>query len=397
MSTKGNLLFINRVFPPDHGASGLRLFELCQGLAEQGWKITVLCGVGEKASAHPNIKVVRIKFGAAGEKPKLWQYPFLLTALLLRALRLERHDVVVTLTDPPMLALVSAILKKMKKCAVVHWVHDLYPDLLPAMGIKIPVLLPALKAASRKALNAHDVIIALGDDTRTILEKDGIATKKIGVIPNWPDVASAMIDKRKPAHHTAQNPFILEGCFTVLYSGNFGLVHDFADLIEAMKIVSVTPHPIRFIMAGDGRKFDSVRSRVEKMALTNVHFVRSQPKDKFIEMLLAGDVHVATQIPEAAGLVAPSKINSALGLGRPCLLIGSTKTSQAKLISEFEAGLVVDADDPHARFQLADAIISYATDPSRYAAAQDNALRAAKSISFDRALMTFDRLFSEVA
>src|SRR5690606_32426425 len=198
------------------------------------------------------------------------------------------------------------------------------------------------------------------------------------------------------SRHDSQNPFVLEGCFTVLYSGNFGLMHDFNTLIEAMKIVQATPHPIRFILAGDGRKFTAVRDTVEKMFLTNVHFIRAQPKDKFIDMLLAGDLHIATMVPESVGLVAPSKINSALGLGRPCLLVGSKKSSQAQLITEYSGWAVIDQDDPHARFQLADAIVAYATDPARYAAAQSNALRAADSIAFGKALARFDALLSHI-
>src|SRR5690606_12076885 len=209
------------------------------------------------------------------------------------------------------------LMKKFRGCRAVHWVHDLYPDLLPAMGIDIPLVQPLLMKISRAALNAQDAVVALGDDMAAVLQKDGIKEGKIAVIPNWPDVSAALIDKRKPSRHDSQNPFVLEGCFTVLYSGNFGLMHDFNTLIEAMKIVQATPHPIRFILAGDGRKFTAVRDTVEKMFLTNVHFIRAQPKDKFIDMLLAGDLHIATMVPESVGLVAPSKINSALGLGRP--------------------------------------------------------------------------------
>ena len=43
---KGHILIINRVFPPDSGASGLRLMELCQGLAAEGWRISVLTNKG---------------------------------------------------------------------------------------------------------------------------------------------------------------------------------------------------------------------------------------------------------------------------------------------------------------------------------------------------------------
>ncbi len=399
MTSKGRILFINRVFPPDSGASGLRLLELCQGLAEQGWEITLLTNRGRggaPASLHPRITIRRMRLGRREGKPRFWEYPFWLAGFLMRVLNLPKPDIVITLTDPPLLAVVSALMKKIRKVRAVHWVHDLYPDLFPLMGVRLFLLQPLLEKISKTSLNAHDAVIALGDDMAEVLKKNGVRENKIAVIPNWPDVSATLIDKRKPSRHDSHNPYILEDCFTVLYSGNFGLVHDFNTLIEAMKIVQATPHPIRFILAGDGRKFTTVRDTVENMALTNAHFIREQPKDKFMDMLVAGDLHVASMVPESAGLMAPSKINSALGVGRPCILIGSTKTAQAKLISEYDVGAVIDPDDPHARFQLADAIVAYATDPARYAAAQSNALRAADSISFDKALPRFDALLSHI-
>lgn len=399
MTDKGRILFINRVFPPDSGASGLRLMELCQGLAERGWSITVLTNKGRgtaPANLHPNITLKRLPFGSVDKKPTALQYYFWLKCFSIAGLFMPRTDIVMTLTDPPMSVMVSAWLKLVRRIKAVHWVHDLYPHLFPVMGVRLSILQPILQKLSNIALKMHDRIVVLGDDTASLLRAEGIPDSKLAVIPNWPDVLAAHIDKTKPTRHSSQNPFILEGVFTVLYSGNFGLVHDFDDLIEAIKIVHQSPHPIRFIFAGDGRKFTQVRDKIESMMLTNVHFIRAQPRDKFMDMLQAGDLHVATMIPESTGLVAPSKINSSLGLGRPCLLIGSKKSFQAQLIEKYKAGAVIDPTDPHAKFQLAEAIIEYATTPSLYEQAKENSLKAAESISFDKACDAFDAVCTDV-
>jgi colanic acid biosynthesis glycosyl transferase WcaI len=396
---KGHILFINRVFPPDSGASGLRLMELCQGLAEKNWRVSVLTNKGRNVAPdglHPNINLVRLPFGSVESKPTAPQYAAWLVALFFRAMFLPRADITVTLTDPPMSVLISAFLRLFKKTKAVHWVHDLYPELFPVMGIKLGILQPILAGLSHWAMRRHQKIVVIGEDMREIVSKFIKDTQKIAIIPNWPDAQSALLDKKKPARHDSQNPFVLEGVFTVLYSGNFGLVHEFGPIIDAIKIVHQSPHPIRFIFAGDGRKFTKVRDRVEQMLLTNVHFIRAQPKEKFIDMLLAGDVHIATVIPEAAGLVAPSKINSSLGLARPCIYLGSPKCSQAKLIRDFDAGAVIDPDDSHAKFLIAEAIITYATNHAAYEAAQANALRAAESISYDKGVAAFDDLFGQL-
>lgn len=394
--TKGRILFINRVFPPDAGPSGLRLMELCQGLAAAGWGVTVLCGSGRgeiPTNLHPHIAVVRMGLGAHEHKPRWYDVPLWYAAFVWRASRLPRHDVVVTLTDPPLLAVVSAFLKKTGVRGAVHWVHDVYPHLWGAVGVRAPFFMALLKKIAACALRAHDYVVALGDDMAAVLKADGVPDDKIATIMTWPDVESALMDRRKPAHHDTKNPFVLEGCFTVLYSGNFGPMHEFGPIIDAIKIVHQSPHPIRFILAGDGPQFATVRDAVERMALTNVHFIRTQPKDRFLDMLLAGDVHIASMIPESLGLIAPSKINSALGLGRPCVVLSSPKSSQAQLVAAHKAGVVVDVTDGHARFKIADAIIRYATDRAEYDAACANALRAADDISFENGVEKFDALF----
>lgn len=394
---KKHVLFINRIFPPDSGASALRLFEMVQALAQDGWRVTVLTNKGRNAAPdnlHDNVRLVRLPFGSADQKPQNWHYPFWILAFWLRALTLPRADVTVSLSDPPLGAMITAMMKPFKQTRIIHWVHDLYPQLWAAMGREKAGIQRILMMLSAWALKRHERIITLGDDMNAVLLRQNVKAEKLAIIPNWPDVQAALLDKNKPARHSSGNPFILEGVFTVLYSGNFGEVHDFEPLIEAMKIVQKTPHPIRFILAGDGSRFERVRDKIDQLFLTNVHFIRAQPKGKFIDMLLAGDVHVSTMVPEAVGLAAPSKINSALGLARPCLYIGPPKAFQAQLITTYKAGYVIDPTDRQAPFHLADAIIHLATNATAYEDMQKNALQAADSISFAKALEKFEAVLA---
>lgn len=397
-ANKKTILFISRVFPPDSGASALRLFELVQGLAQSGWQVTVLTNKGRNVAPnglHENVRLVRLPFGSVDNKPNTLQYILWLFALWGRALFLPAHDVTISLSEPPMSAIVTTCLKPFKKTRIIRWIHDLYPQMFAATGRAKPILQPFLMGLSRWALNRHEHVVTMGPDMSAVLARDGVREEKLVAIPNWPDVQAALLDKSRPARHDSSNPFVLEGVFTVLYSGNFGLIHDFEPIIEAIKIVQHSPHPIRFIMAGDGRQFEAVRDRIDELLLTNVHFLRAQPKEKFIDMLLAGDAHISTLVPEAIGLAAPSKINSALGLARPCLYVGPPQAFQAQLIKEHQAGFVVDPVDTQAKFQLADAIIQLATDQSLYDQMQENALRAARSISFDKAFEKFQAILNK--
>jgi colanic acid biosynthesis glycosyl transferase WcaI len=387
------ILFINRPFPPpDKAATGLRLLELVQYLSQQGWDITVLATHGR--GGHPpqlsgRVKIERLAIGKS-DKPAYWHYPFFLLGFLWRGLRLPKQDITITLTDPPFMACVGALLKIFGRTdKLVHWCHDLYPDLFPVLGVKIPkFILKLLMKINRAAMRKHDVIIAIGFDMAEHLVQTGIPAEKIHVIYNWPDVPAVLQDIRTTSDAVL---FANSGYFTVMYSGNFGQAHDFSILLDTMKLVQDTEQestgpmgqPVHFIMAGDGRQLVSVRDKAEAMGLTNVTFLKPQPSRRLGDLLQSGEVHIATMKADAVGLLAPSKVNSALGLGKPVLFIGPRASHQAELISEFHAGKVIDVSDVNAKFHMAEAILDYARDRTLFQKAKQGAKEASGRIHFD--------------
>ncbi len=399
------ILFLNRAFPPpDKVATGLRLLELVQYLATQQWDITVLATYGR--GGHPpqlsgKVTVERLSHGKS-DWPKAWHHPFFLLAFFWRSLRLPQQDIVVTLTDPPFLAIVGALLKKFGKAKhAVHWCHDLYPDLWPVQGARLPkFLLWGLRKIIRKAMCAHDVIIAIGFDMAEHLVQTGIPAEKIHVIYNWPDVPGVLQDIRTTSDAVL---FANSGYFTVMYSGNFGQAHDFNILLDTMKIVQDSEmdrgydgRPVHFILAGGGAQLEYVRNSCEKLGLTNVTFMKPQPTRRLTDLLQAGEVHIATMKADAIGLLAPSKVNSALGLDKPVLFIGPQGSHHAELIGEFKAGKVIDVTDPNAKFHMAEAILDYARDRTLYNKAKQAAHEAASRISFDVAALKYEQVLRDV-
>ncbi|HEY1095755.1 MAG TPA: glycosyltransferase family 4 protein, partial [Alphaproteobacteria bacterium] len=391
--TGKKILFISRPFPPpDKSATGLRLLELVQYLSQQGWDTTVLATQGR--GGHPpqlsgKVKIERLSIGKS-DKPAAWHHIFFLLGFVIRAFRLPKQDVIITLTDPPFLACVGAILKFFGRTdKLVHWCHDLYPDLFPVLGSKMPgFVIGLLTRINRAAMRAHDVIIAIGFDMAEHLVQTGIPPEKIHVIYNWPDVPEALLDIRTTSDAVL---FANSGYFTVMYSGNFGQAHDFSILLDTMKLVQDNEHnedgpigqPVHFILAGDGRQLQYVRDTAEQMGLTNVTFLKPQPTRRLADLLQSGEVHIATMKADAIGLLAPSKVNSALGLGKPVLFIGPSGSHHADLINEFHAGKVIDVTDPNAKFHMAEAILDYARDRAIFNKAKQGAREAAARVHFD--------------
>ena len=326
------------------------------------------------------INVVRLK--SLLKPMNAFSYAWLWLRLLIAALRLPRTDLVVTLTDPPMLAVAGQIVRKFKKNRHINWCHDIYPDLFPALGIKMPnFIYNALKKYSQQAMMNADKIIVVGRCMAKNLTARGIDPKQISFIPNWPDFELVRPPKDDEEILTTDvegtKPFeaqIKEGPkFRVLYAGNIGRAHPVDPIIEAAALLDETHPEIEFVFVGDGPRFDYIARQRTQRGLNNIRFMPFQPQRKLREVMESGDIHLTSVKNDAAGLLVPCKIYSALAVGRPCVYIGPAHTEMAKVINDFHAGAVVKPGNAEA---LAAAILSYRNDSALWFSAHEGALAA---------------------
>ena len=187
-----SVLFLNRVYPPDHGATGQLLAELTETLVQEGWRVSILAaGNAPPSTLNLQLSVQRVR-GLPFTRAALWKralaYASLYPALLWRGLRLPRHAVVVTLTDPPLLLLLGPLLKFWKRARLVHWAQDIYPEVAEELGVvrRHGLVAGVLRSFSTWALRRHDRIIVVGRCMQERLIARGLDKDKITVIPNWP-------------------------------------------------------------------------------------------------------------------------------------------------------------------------------------------------------------------
>src|SRR4051812_43234018 len=107
-----HFLFLNQYFPPDPAPTGILLAELADELRAHGH--TVEC-LGAAQDYRP---------GQA--KGGRWKREFAaLLQILLRGLRAQRPDVVLSATSPPCLLVVATIIALRHGAKSAHWVMDL--------------------------------------------------------------------------------------------------------------------------------------------------------------------------------------------------------------------------------------------------------------------------------
>lgn len=354
--TQPSVVFLNRVYPPGRGATGRVLRDLARGFVKDGWNVTVITTGTQKGVSYDGaVRVVRVK---APIRPRqVSGYLFVWIKLFFALLIQPRRDLVVTMTDPPLLVVAGRIVAFLKRSRHMHWCQDIYPDLLPALGIDLPPrLMSFLQKLSRRSMKKCDKIVVIGRCMAKRLIHSGVSAKRITVIPNWPDYELLGPDGRKrmencklPVVHSAPGarPFeeqLHDGKgpkFRVLYSGNMGHAHPMKTILEAAAILHEDTPDVEFVFVGDGARFDAFAKERAKRGLDNIRFLPYQPASRLWKLMESGDLHLITMKDEAEGLLVPCKFYSALAVGRPCILIGPSKSEAANVIREFNAGSVV--------------------------------------------------------
>lgn len=362
-----SILFINRVYPPESGATGRVLEHVAKGFVSAGWDVSVLTTAGDHSdqgrSLQDGVKVIRV--GLPFSKKSLFAralgYAVMIPSLLLRALLLPRADIVVTKTDPPMLLVIGPLLKFLKGSRTIHWAQDLYPEVAEEVGVlsKGGILACILRKVSTLTMRNHDLTLTVGRCMKERLKERGIAEEKTRVVLNV-GVDSEII----PVPH-ADNAFRkrhgMDGAFVVMYSGNMGRAHDFKAVLEAAgHLQDQGENSIFFFFVGGGPGELSLRHEAERTGLKNIRFLPPQPSGCLSESLSAADLHLVTMKSEMSGLVVPSKFYGVMAAGRPCLFLGPEDSEVALMIAESGVGRVIH---PNEGESLALEILKYRATP----------------------------------
>lgn len=387
-NTGPSILFINRVYPPGRGATGRLLQDLAQRFAAQGWDVTVLA-TGPRATVDHDgpVRVVRVK--TPGKSKTVWTYGLIWLKLFFKGWGLPAPDMVVTMSDPPLLVMAGDLLSRIKGARHMHWAQDVYPDLFPVLGVRFsPFIYERMKNGTRRALKRCDKVVTIGRCMARHFTHAGIEPGRVAVIPNWPDRelcapeggsvnSAAQVSSKKDVK--SARPFaeqIRDGQmqkFRVLYAGNLGRGHPLKAVLQAADFLKKDYPEIEFLFVGSGCNYERLARERARAELRNIKLLPFQPAARLKEVMESGDVHLVTMREESCGLLMPSKLYSAIAAERPCLFVGPEKSEAARVITEFSCGAVLPVGDGRA---LAEAILNYRTNSAAWFAAYEGARKA---------------------
>lgn len=370
------LTLVNRFAYPDDAPTARLMQELAEAVAaaRPGTTVRILAGNRRYQGGADALPASETRQGVRIERLPL---PPPRKGLLARALsylsfywlaffallsRLERGEIVICMTDPPMFYVPAAWAARWRGAKLVNWVQDLYPDVVQSAGMLGRSPLVRLLFALRRSAYRHSAaLVALGEGMRDRLRRDGGSTP-VEIIPNWAD--GDRIRPRDVEELPLRREWLPQAGFVVGYFGNLGFAHNYHSMLAAAEKLKATP-AVQLLWVGEGSRRVEFQQRIATLGLDNVHWCVQQPFERMPELLGIADLHLVMLDPQFDEVLVPSKTYVALAAGRPLLFLGNPGSELARLVREHDVGVAVAQDDVEG---IVTAINILANDPARCAA-----------------------------
>ena len=277
-------------------------------------------------------------------------------------LSFRRGDMVIVVTNPPLLPYLTAGACWLRGARLVVLVHDVYPEVLVAAGLlrRGAFVTWAFDRASRWLCGRAERVIVLGRDMEQLLTRKCRPPGKLVVIPNWGDLDSVVPTAR--AESRLLGRLGLSDGFVIQYSGNIGRCHAVESLVEAAALLQRSYPSAHLLVIGRGARRAALEAAVRSANLENVTLLDYQPRQALGESLNACDLAVVSLATGMSGISVPSRTYNILAAGKPVLAVCDFDSEVARIVREEQIGWVASPDRPA---EIASAIADAASDRAR--------------------------------
>jgi colanic acid biosynthesis glycosyl transferase WcaI len=335
----------NQYFPPDRSATAAITSELVAALVNRGHEVDVVCGrpsygCSERLpfrlvtrSRRDEASISRIGSTALDRKSRAGRMANYLSYILgagVYAVRIQRPDLVVAQTDPPLAVLVGAMAARRRP--LVYVVRDLHPEAAVAAGWAQPGrFVRAWDGLHSAVMRRADVVVGLGEDMAERICAKGVRRHRVAVIH---DGARPPVGSPNPA---AVEQMRSHAEFVALHAGNLGMAGAWETLARAKDMLD---RNTTLLFVGDGAGAANLSRR-------GLRVVPFRPDHEIPSVMAAGDIQIVTLRSGLEGLVVPSKLYTALAHGRPILAVVPECSEVARIVERWKCGVVCNPDDPH--------------------------------------------------
>jgi colanic acid biosynthesis glycosyl transferase WcaI len=351
MPRRRRLLVLNQYYAPGFEATAYLLSQLCAALAAD-FDVTVITGklaappAGAGRTSVEGVQVRRVRstaFDRSNLPLRALNYVTYLIASLGAGLAAKKPDVVLCMTDPPVIANVALAVARRFRVPLVVVSQDVFPEIAVELKrLESKPLIELLRALIAFYLRRADRVVAIGETMRARLEQKGAPRDRIVVIPNWVDTES-ITPAAKDNDWSREHGFA--DSFVVMHSGNVGHAQNLDALVRATTFLRDLDDLVVAVIGG-GARHTALVELADRLEADHVRFLGYQPRELLSLSLSAADVHVVGLARGLSGYVVPSRLYGILSAGRPVIVAADPESETARVVQQEECGVVVPPGRP---------------------------------------------------
>jgi len=368
-------LFITQYFPPEIGATQVRLASTIRELTRAGHQAEIVTAMpnypeGRILPAYrgrlyvreewEGVTVHRVWIHAAGGAGlgRILNYLSFTMASLFGILRCRRPDFVFVESPPLFLTFPGYLASRWWGARFIFNVADLWPDSVRSLGaISDGWLLRSARRFEKWSYRRATYVNAVTDHMRdALLREKGISSEKLLFLPNGVDTD---LFRPMPPDENLVQELRMEGKRIVLYIGSHGYVAGLENVLEAAKAIESDPQ-IHFLFVGAGSDKPRLLEMARQMQLGNTTFLPPVPLDEVPRFLsIASCCLITARNYTICDGARPAKTFVIMAAGKPIILAHNGEAS--RLVRRSGAGLVIPPEDSAA---LVAAIRTLLDDPA---------------------------------
>jgi colanic acid biosynthesis glycosyl transferase WcaI len=294
-------------------------------------------------------------------------------------LRGRQFDVIlVCQLSPVTVGLPGILLRSLKRAPLAFWVLDVWPQTLKAIGaVESDRILSVVGALVSFIYRRCDLILAQSQSFIPQIARYAPKGAQIRYFPSWAEDLFYSASKE-----VAPEIQSVPGSFNVMFAGNIGDAQDFPAILEAAELLK--PHSqIRWLIVGDGRSAEWVRSEIRRRGLEErVLMVGRFPVERMPSFYRHADALLVSLADRPIfEMTIPGKLQSYLAAG--IAIVAMLNGEGAALIERYGAGITCRAGRAA---DLAKAVLEMSELPPEKIAEMGNRALEASKREFDRTM-----------
>jgi hypothetical protein len=229
--------------------------------------------------------------------------------------------------SPPFMLHLLAPLNLFLRKKLTYRITDFFPECLMAEYPRVPFALRLLHKLTifwRRRVSEFEV---LGEDQRARLIEADIRPERI-VLKRYASPVTI-----PPGTQPLEVPAALAGYRILLYSGNFGVAHDYATFVEGYRRHHRDGSKrVALWLNAVGKSADALERILKSEGLPHVR-TRPVPLEQLARLLVTPQAHLITLLDRFSGFVLPSKVHGCIESGKSILYVGPASSDVHLLCS----------------------------------------------------------------